>query len=112
METHSQKLQTRLQSFPIQQDDKTASGGAILAIHFDAYATIEPIAVPTPYQPYIAIALLQPVVGTKLITIEAYLSQPTTAQGKLEYQAILHWLTKLLNEEYGRRPPRDPPPEP
>ena len=40
-----------------------ASGGAILAIRYDAYATIEPIAVPTPYQPCIAIALLQPGVG-------------------------------------------------
>ena len=70
----------------------------------DTYAAIEHIAVPNPYQPYIAIALIQPGVGTKLITIAAYRPQPTTAQYKLEYQAILHWLTKLLNEEYPNHP--------
>jgi len=78
--------------------------GAILAIRSDAYATIEPIAVPTLYQPYLAIALLKPRVGTKLITIAAYLPQPATTQGKLEYQAILHWLATLLNDEYPQHP--------
>ena len=63
---------------------KRAFGGAILAIRSDAYSTIEPIAFPTPYQPYIAMVLLQPLVGTKLITIAAYLPQSTTAQGKLK----------------------------
>jgi len=71
-------------------EDKRASGGVIVTIRSDAYTTIELIAVSTPYQPYIAIDLLQPGVGSKLITIAAYLPQPTTTQGKLEYQTILH----------------------
>jgi hypothetical protein len=83
---------------------KCASGGAILAIRSDAYTTIEPIHVPTPYQPHLAIALLQPGVGTPLITMSSYLPQPTTAQGKLEYQAIFHWIAKLLYDEYPRHP--------
>ena len=52
---------------------KRASGGAILSIRSDAYNTIETVAVPTPYKPYIAIALFQPGVGTKIFTIAAYL---------------------------------------
>jgi len=43
-------------------------------------------------------------VGTTLTIIAAYLPQPATTQGKLEYQAILHWLTTLLNEEYPHHP--------
>jgi len=42
--------------------------------------------------------------GIKLITIATYLPQPTTAQGKLEYQAMLYRNAKLLNNEYPHLP--------
>ena len=66
----------------------------ILVIHSYTYVNIEPLTVPSPYQPYLAIALLQPNMGTKIMAIAAYIPQPTTTQRKLDYQAPLQWLAR------------------
>jgi len=71
---------------------KRASGGSILAIHSPNYKNIEPIRVPPPYQPYLAIAKLTPKNGTPLIAISAYLPQLNTPEGKQSYQDTLNWL--------------------
>jgi hypothetical protein len=43
-------------------------------------------------------------VGTQLITIAVYLPHPTTTQGKLEYEDILRWIARLLNDKYPHHP--------
>ena len=78
---------------------KRASGGAILAIHSPAYKTIVPIRVPTPYQPYLAIAKLTPNHGTSLLAISAYLPQSNTTHGKQAYQDNLTWFATLQTQE-------------
>jgi len=62
---------------------KRCSGGAILAIHKNAYSTIKPLHIPPTYQPYLAIALLTPKAGSEILAIAAYLPQHQT---KLENQ--------------------------
>ena len=79
---------------------KRASGGTILAIHTSTYKTIEPIRVPTPYQPYLSIAKLTPKLGNPIIAISAYLPQTNTHQGKQSYQDTLTWLSTLLTQEH------------
>ena len=79
---------------------KRASGGTILAIHSTNYKTIDPIRVPTPYQPYLSIAKLTPKQGDPLLAISAYLPQANTQQGKQTYQATLTWLATLLTQEH------------
>jgi hypothetical protein len=83
---------------------KRASGGAILAVHSKAYTSIEPIRVPNPYQPYIAIAKLTPKQGTTLIAISAYLPQSKTPQNKQTYQDVLTWLASLLTQQHPNLP--------
>ena len=79
---------------------KRASGGTILAIHSSTYKTIEPIRVPTPYQPNLSIAKLTPKLGHPIIAISAYLPQTNTPQGKQSYQDTLTWLATLLTQQH------------
>jgi len=51
---------------------KRCSGGTILAIHKNAYSTMQSIHIPPPYQPYLAIALLTPKAGSAILAIAAY----------------------------------------
>jgi hypothetical protein len=60
------------------KNTKCCSGGNILAIHKNAYHTIKPLHVPFPYQPYLAIALLTPKIGSEILAIAAYLPQHQT----------------------------------
>ena len=75
MKTHPQNYKLVYNPSLYNKKTKRASEGAIIVIRSDAYVTIEPIPVPTRSQPYLTIALLQPGVGTELITIAAYLPQ-------------------------------------
>ena len=104
MGPHPRELYIRLQPLLVQQKTKRTSRGTILAINLDAYTSIEPITVPTPYQTYLAIALLQPKMSSRIMAIGAYLPQLNMALGKNTYHDLLHWLAQLFNEKHPRLP--------
>jgi hypothetical protein len=54
-----------------------------MAIHKNTYHTIKPLHVPSPFQPYLGIALLAPKTGFEILAIAAYLPQHQT---KLQIQ--------------------------
>jgi len=73
---------------PSHYDKQThrCSGGTILAIHKNAYPNIKPIHIPSQYQPYLAIALLTPNIGSAILAIAAYLPQHQTRKETQTHQ--------------------------
>jgi endonuclease/exonuclease/phosphatase family metal-dependent hydrolase len=83
---------------------KRCSGGAILAIHKNAYTSIKPIPVPKQYQPYLAIAHLTPTTGSAIMAIAAYLPQHHNTTDSQTYLDTLQWLQTLLTSEHKHTP--------
>ena len=78
---------------------KRCSGGAILAIDTNTYTNSEPYQAPPHLQHHIAMALLTPKAGSKLIAISIYMPHHNTNQGNKTYKEALQWLTKTLTED-------------
>jgi hypothetical protein len=76
---------------------KRFSGGTILAVHKNAYKTINPLRIPSQYQPYLAISLLTPNRGSNILAIAAYLPQHKTTTESQTYHDTLQWLHTLLS---------------
>jgi hypothetical protein len=70
----------------------------------ETYTIIEPIHTPATTQPYLAVALIQPKYGSKILAASAYMPQLNTLQGRQTYRDLLDWLTKLFNENYPNLP--------
>jgi hypothetical protein len=75
---------------------KRCTGGIILAINTTTYSKIEPYPIPINLQHHIAMALLTPNTGSKIIAISIYLPQHNITQGKEVYKEVLLWLNKTL----------------
>jgi len=79
---------------------KSYTGDTILAINTNTYANIEPYHTPSHFQHHIAMALLTPKAGSKLIAISIYMPQHNTTQGNKTYKEELQWLTKRSRKTY------------
>jgi len=90
---------------------KRCTGETILAINTNTYLNIEPYQTPHLHH-HIAMALLTPKAGSKIIAISLYMPQHNTTQGNKAYNEALHWLNKTLTKDLphaavilGGRPP-------
>jgi hypothetical protein len=78
---------------------KRCTGGTILAINTTTYSSIEPYKTPSHLQYHIAMALLTPKVGSKIIAISLYMPQHNTAPGNKTYNKALQWLNRTLTKD-------------
>jgi len=78
---------------------KRCTGGTILAINTNRYPKIEPYQTPLHHQHHIAMAILTPKAGSKIIAVSLYMPQRNTTQGNLTYNEALQWLNKTLTKD-------------
>jgi len=78
---------------------KRCSGGAIIATDTNTYINIEPYLIPPHLQHHIAMTLLTPKAGSKLLAISICMPQHNNNQGIKTYKEALQWLTKTLTED-------------
>ena len=99
METHIKRLQTCPQPILIQQPHKTLHRRNHPRRQYEHVLKNRIILNPPHLQHHIAMDLLTPKAGSKIIAILLYMPQRNTTQGNMTYNEALQWLNKTLAKD-------------